>query len=241
MGLLMAKKSYYLIGDCHANQILKRAIEDLDFNLYGSGLEVFSHGGWAMRGFLKKIETAKDNFISEQAAAFRGKYGQKSCWVEKRQIKFSEIEDSENSVIIFFLGYIDIKNMLPLKNDSHKTITEFIFEIKKMFPKSLIQIIEPMPQFVISLYRDDENWTPYSYDQRRKQNDLFLQNLREIAKINGVEIIMSQSDILESFDTDIDNIREESSFFLEGKPTDNFLPHIYKGVWDNLKIILNLS
>lgn len=235
----MVKKTYYLIGDCHSNQILNRAIEDLDFDIYNNNFKVFAHAGWPMRAF-GTIEMEK-NFTSDINGSFRGEFWKVDNWKSIDPIKFLEIQDSENSVMIFFLGYIDIKNILPLKDDSYQSIERFMLEIKRFFPKSLIQIIEPMPQFTISLYRDDEKWIEYSYEQRRKQNDLFIENLREIAKINGVEIILSQSQILESFNTDIDNIGEESSLFFDNKPTDNFSANIYKGIWDKLKTILNLS
>lgn len=235
----MVKKTYYLIGDCHSNQILNRAIEDLDFDIYNNNFKVFAHAGWPMRAF-GTIEMEK-NFTSDINGSFRGEFWKVDNWKSIDPIKFSEIEDNENSIIIFFLGYIDIKNILPLKKDSYKTIKRFMVEIKNYFPKSTIQIIEPMPQFVQSLYRDDEKWTEYSYEQRKEKNDVFIETLRAYAKINGIEIILSQSDILEIFGADVENVGEEYSFFIDGKATDNFLPEIYKGIWDKLKIILNLS
>jgi hypothetical protein len=234
------KKTYYLIGDCHSNQILKRYIEDLSVDI---DFKVFASGGWPMRAFgTTKI---KDDFISDKNGTLRkvykdGVYRGKE-WVEIDPLKFSEIKDSEDSVIIFFLGYIDIKNILPLKNDSYESIERFFLEIKKFFPKSLIKIIEPMPQFKISLYRDEENWTEYSYGQRREQNDLFLKNLRSIAKNSGIEIVLTQEEIMKSFNVGIDDIAEESSFHMNYKPTDNFSVKIYKGVWDSLKISLHIS
>lgn len=74
--------------------------------------------------------------------------------------------DKENSVVMPWFGYIDIKNWLPQKNlknykDVNEVVDIYVDKTVNKFKKSKIIFINPMPQFVVIIAA---RWANFSSD-----------------------------------------------------------------------------
>ena len=112
--------------------------------------------------------------------------------------------DSEDSIVMPWLGYIDIRNWLPqtdLNNyKSAKDVVDvYVNNVIKKFNKSKIIFIEPLPQFICIV---TNNWARMSadpdieFERRYEQHLLFVEELRLKCKELGLQAPVKPSEIL---------------------------------------------
>jgi len=110
--------------------------------------------------------------------------------------------NKDNSIVMPWLGYIDIKNWIPdktLKNyKDAKEVVEIYFEnTVKRFPNSKIIFINPVPQFEIIIaqasFKSDK---AIDFEKRHESHLEFTEILKNKCIDNGLEIPMDIANIL---------------------------------------------
>lgn len=177
----MTSKKLYLIGDCQSTRIYENHI-DGDFIVWGKG------GMSAWNFDPKKFTQQNLRSSSPESPRFNKK---KTNW---RDIK-------DDSVIMFWFGYIDVKYLLPKYNNADECAKRYINTIMENFPNSRKIIIEPHPQFLENMILYWEDVPEYSYTERMTQNALFVAALFHYASAQGLEVI-TQKQILDCIGVD---------------------------------------
>ena len=126
----------------------------------------------------------------------------------RKKTNWREIQD--DSVIMFWFGYIDVKYLLPKYNNADECAKKYIGTIMENFPNSKKIILEPHPQFLENMILSWEDVEEYSYADRMIQNDLFSAALFHYAGLHGLEVI-TQKQILECIGVDQLTIRHANS------------------------------
>jgi len=174
-------RKLYLIGDCQSTRIYENHT-DGDFIVWGKG-------GMSAWNFDPKRFTQQNlRSSSPESPRFNRK---KTNW---REIK-------DDSVIMFWFGYIDVKYLLPKYNNADECAKRYIDNIVKNFPNSKKIILEPHPQFLENMILYWEDVEEYSYADRMIQNDLFTAALFHYAGVHGLEVI-TQKQILDCIGVD---------------------------------------
>lgn len=171
----------YLVGDCQSTRIYENHFQG-DFIVWGKG-------GMSAWKFDPERFT-KQNLVSARLESPRFNRG-RTNW---RDIK-------DDSAIMFWFGYIDVKYLLPKYNNADECAKRYIDTILAHFPNSRKIIIEPHPQFTESMLLEWEDVADYSYSDRMKQNDLFCAALFHYASFHNLEVI-TQKQILECIGID---------------------------------------
>jgi hypothetical protein len=198
-------KKVYLIGDCHSTRIselYKHDIPDVKLKIWGKG-------GQHVYYFDTQLQEFRKNNI--RSSSFEHSVDRKIGSIGFRDIK-------DDGIVLSWFGYVDIKSLLPKHNDAAETVKKYIDGIKNYFPKSTIKIIEPIPQFVESILMPEEDIPDFSYELRKQQNDLFLQELRNYAKLCNIEILISQEEILNCInlkELHLDQATKIGNFYLD--------------------------
>ena len=175
----------YMVGDCH----LSRALEHYNPSDYENNFIVWAKAGTKAFGF-DVNELKSENMISSGVEIQR-KY-------PHTPITFSEIKD--DSVVVFWLGYIDIRLFLNKYKNADEVVKSYIDHIKSNFTNSRVILLEPLPQFTEMLLKYEGISPSYTYEERLDQNSQFLSALHKYAKEAGFEIAVTQQDILDVLD-----------------------------------------
>lgn len=183
-------RKLYLIGDCQSTRIYENHI-DGDFIVWGKG-------GMSAWNFNPKRFT-QQNLKSSSPDSPR---------FNRKKTNWREIQD--DSVIMFWFGYIDVKYLLPKYNNADECAKKYIGAIMENFPNSKKIILEPHPQFLENMILSWEDVEEYSYADRMIQNDLFSAALFHYAGLHGLEVI-TQKQILECIGVDQLTIRHANS------------------------------
>jgi hypothetical protein len=179
--------NFYIIGDCHTSRIREfydKDAEDLNIVFWGRGGEAFHR--------FDPDEYKRLN----QESSYMEIHAPLPKYIElNTTVPFNEIKD--DGVIIFWLGYIDVKYFLNKWNNAEWVIERFMDRIRSYFPNSKICFVEPFPQFIDWLSAEDEH-KEISYEDRQIQNKLLNDALHAAAKKNEMDIIITQKDILDA-------------------------------------------
>jgi len=217
-----------VIGDCHASRLIKHN----HLNTNDIKLKIWSKGGLRFSyklGFDPNPLFIKDTVSDKIEYPILNNKDYNDTDNPDYAIKFSKIDNK--GIIIFWLGYVDIKNFIftnPEK-DYYKILDNSILNIKKYFNNSKIMFIEPIPQFIPFVSPKTEDWQEIDYKIRSKQNDIFLKNLKIVTKKHDIDILISQTEIMDCIGKK--EITEKDIVSLE---RDALLENDYKKIYELL-------
>jgi hypothetical protein len=188
-------KKVTLIGDCHSLRIL----EHWDPNSCPIKLKIWGKGGtkaWninlnQMKNFKEKSEKVEYGFIYYDIHD------------DKNNVSISFDQITNQDLILVWIGYVDIKNFLPLYNNSEIVVKKYIENFVKYFKNSNVRFIEPFPQFKETILHPEEELRAYSYEQRMYQNKKFIKNLRKFSKKFNLKEPISQEKIYKAIGFDV--------------------------------------
>jgi hypothetical protein len=178
-------KNVYLIGDCHLARVSEH------FNKEKSEMNMVFWGKAA-----KSIYNIDFKKMYEEGEMSSGKEEQK--FPNDGVISFSEIKD--DGILFSWLGYVDVRTFLTKYNNADLVAKKYIDDLVENFPNSKIIIIEPLPQFTEMLLKYDGISPSYTYEDRLKQNKLFLESMHKYAGIAGIKNFITQKEIYDAID-----------------------------------------
>jgi hypothetical protein len=109
------------------------------------------------------------------------------------KVSFKEVEESD--LIMPWIGYIDIRQYLPVHQNADEVAKIVVDKFIKFFPDKKIRFIEPLPQFTEMLLKYEGIHPSYTYEERLEQNKLYIEGLRKYSKEAGFMEPVSQQDI----------------------------------------------
>ncbi len=178
-------KNVYLIGDCHLARVSEH------FDKEESEINMVFWGKAA-----KSIYNIDFKKMYEENELSSGKEEQK--FQNDGVIPFSEIKD--DGILFSWLGYVDVRTFLTKYNDADAVAKKYIDDLVTNFPNSKIIIIEPLPQFTEMLLKYDGISPSYTYEDRLKQNKLFLESMHKYAELAGIKKFITQKEIYDAID-----------------------------------------
>lgn len=218
-----------LIGDCHSSRVLTEHLyskNNIDFVVWSKGGLKLSYG--EIKGFDPFILYSK-NSLSDP---FEGDPFINALGLYERP--FSTIKD--DGVILIWIGYVDIKNILPTCNNSDKIIEKSIINLKNFFKNGKLLFVEPFPQFYNFHSPKNEKHIEHSFKERQQQNEIFIKNLKFLLKKHNLPQPISQKNIIEctGIKTFDETVMEPSGIDENGKliyERDALLQKYYKNIY----------
>lgn len=204
-------KDIFMFGDCHTHWIRKK---------------IPSLAGLGMGG----LNVAYINSI------FELKYDKNDS---RAKIVQDALKDAlEYKDIVVWIGYVDIKQFLPKWKNAELIVKNFVFYMREYFPKANLYFIEPFPQYEETIYVSEQSdptnvRIPYSYEERRKQEILFINALHKACMENGLEAPITQSEIVKSLG--VEKITTHISQIFENKPADHLKTDLYLEIGEMIK------
>ena len=175
-------KPVYMIGDCHTSRIS----EHWDPNNCNFEIKFWGKAGenaWNFNPKELKILNQKSSGVELPAIHVK----------DKLITKWRDIKD--DGLILAWLGYVDSRQYLSKYNNAEECAKKYIDSLIEYFPNSIIQIIEPLPQFVELNEKYKNQIEPYSYEERSKQNFIFCETLNKYAKEKNINKPITQQEI----------------------------------------------
>lgn len=152
--------------------------------------------------------------------------------------------NSEDNIIMPWLGYIDVRNWLPqteLKNyvDVESVVKTYIDNATSKFSKARVIFIEPMPQFiciVTSRFRFNHTDPAIEFEERHEFQLKFVAELRKQCLERGLEQPVSVASIL---GTDMIETKMQPkrpiNYFLNDHLTPQYYTQILEHIYSNVK------
>ena len=180
-------KKVFIFGDCHTARIWEHySPRDCPVNLKMWGLA--GTRIWDLPNRLPKA--IKENLESSGVEA-----ATKQIEFEPK-VKFEEYLDS--NLIMPWLGYVDIRQFLSKYNNADEVAKIYVETILNIFKDKKIRFIEPLPQFTEMLLKHEGISPSYEYEDRLKQNNLFIESLRKYSDEAGLMGPILQKGIYET-------------------------------------------
>lgn len=180
-------KPVYIFGDCHS----ARVYEHWNPKECPVDLTVWGKGGtncWSL-----KLKTKYEENLLSSGVETNNLHG-----VSREELIFGFNKIKDNGLIMPWLGYCDIRQYLPKYNNAEFLVEKYFKEITDYYQNSKIKFIEPLPQFT-EMYLKYEGIHPsYTYEERIKQNDIFINHLRKLCFDYGLEKPISQEQIYDA-------------------------------------------
>ena len=161
-------KKVALIGDCHSTRILDHYNPlacPVELKVWGRA------GAYAWRNDPSKM--FKQGAISSSAEDQPLYYSPEN----RGAISFDKI--IEQDLIFVWLGYIDIRQMLPGHKNADVCVKQYVERFISYFNNCEIRFIEPLPQFIPLLLKSPGLHPEYSYEERMIQNNEFVKYLKK--------------------------------------------------------------
>jgi hypothetical protein len=178
-------KSVHLIGDCHSTRIWEHWNPEtcpVDFKVWG----VAGMTAYAFDPVKFEEEKYESSGIESQSDYFNMP---REHWVRP----FSEFKNPD--LVLVWLGYVDIRQWLPKHKNTEEVVIKYLDRIREYYKDSVIQIIEPLPQFTEMLLKYEGISPSYTYDERQSINKIFIDTLNEYAKKHGMITPVTQKEI----------------------------------------------
>lgn len=235
----------YLVGDCHSWRVwkehLKRIISDSSYRSLHNEPDLWSHKvennsdfnflAWGKSGESAfNFNPKKYSHFKEASDLFNfhgpgGPENMKTCYSTLDQIK-------KDGTVIIWLGYIDIKNNLPKKQNAKEVVEFYVQNCIDHFGKENIVFAEPFPQFKETIVFPNEPRDLFLYDDRKKQNDLFIEYLNEEIIKHKLLSPITQKEILNSLNMEYLSIKDADLDKDFGFPLDGLKEDFYKNIFD---------
>jgi hypothetical protein len=178
-------KSVHLIGDCHSTRVWEHWNPEtcpVDFKVWG----VAGMTAYAFDPIKFEAEKLKSSGIetSNQYIAEPVEY-----WVKP----FDEFKSPD--IVMLWLGYVDIRQWLPKHQNTRDIVIQYLDRIREYYKGSVIQLIEPLPQFTEMLLKYEGISPSYTYGERQNINNIFIDTLNDYAKEHGMIAPITQQEI----------------------------------------------
>ena len=178
-------KKVYLIGDCHTTRVWEHWNPEtcpVDFKAWGmAGLTA-----WSFDPELYSAENKKSEGL-ENINQYVDK--PQEWWIRD----FNEFKDP--AIVLIWLGYVDIRQRLVEYNNAIEDAYQMLDRVRNYYKNSIIQIIEPLPQFTEMLLKYDGISPTFTYEDRQNQNNIFCGALREYAQEHNMLTPITQQSI----------------------------------------------
>ena len=178
-------KKVYLIGDCHTTRVWEHwnpETSPVDFKAWGiAGLTAWSFNPDTYLAENKKSEGLENvnQYINKP----------QEWWVRD----FSEFKDPD--IVLIWLGYVDIRQRLVEYNNAKEDAYQMLDRIRRYYKDSVIQVIEPLPQFTAMLLKYDGISPTFTYEERQNQNFIFCEALKEYTQKHNMLTPITQQEI----------------------------------------------
>jgi hypothetical protein len=178
-------KKVYLIGDCHTTRVWEHWNPDtapVDFKAWGmAGLTAWSFNPEVYSSENKKSEGLENvNLYIDKPQEW---------WIRD----FSEFKDPD--IVLIWLGYVDIRQRLVDYNNAKEDAYQMLDRVRSYYKNSVIQIIEPLPQFTEMLLKYDGISPTFTYEDRQNQNNIFCGALKEYTQQHNMLTPITQQEI----------------------------------------------
>jgi len=178
-------KKVYLIGDCHTTRVWEHWNPDtapVDFKAWGmAGLTAWSFNPDTYSAENKKSEGLENvNLYIDKPQEW---------WIKD----FNEFKDPD--IVLIWLGYVDIRQRLVDYNNAKEDAYQMLDRVRSYYKNSVIQIIEPLPQFTEMLLKYDGISPTFTYEDRQNQNNIFCGALKEYTQQHNMLTPITQQEI----------------------------------------------
>lgn len=217
-------KKVTLIGDCHSARIFEH-YDPLNcpilFQAWGKG------GTNAWNNDPKKM--------SEEKALSTGTEEPSLYYSPKNNgaISFEKIVNQD--LILVWLGYVDIRQMLPGHKDAENCVKQYVKRFVEYFNESEVRFIEPLPQFIPILLKSPGLHPEYTYNERIEQNNEFIKFLKKYSNEYNLKPPISQEQIFKALELSAEEMTEDKTRVNLNHPVDA-LKQEYMGKIYNLFI-----
>lgn len=218
-------KTVNLIGDCHSTRVWQwwdPQTCPVNFKVWGkAGLKAWSFYPEKMERELEQssgIET-----VSQYIEHPQGEY-----WVKP----FDEFKKSD--LIMLWVGYVDIRQWMPkyepLEHNSKEVIIKYLDRARDYYKESQIQLIEPLPQFT-EMHLKYEGISPsYTYEERQKINNIFIDTLNEYAIKHNMLTPITQQEIKDAIG--FQELTSECVHSVATHPQDSLKPELWGKIYN---------
>lgn len=215
-------KKVTLIGDCHS----ARVYEYWNPNSCSVKFQAWGRGG--TNSWMN--DPAKMSEINDLSSGTER--GNEFYLGDQNDLKlnFSKIVDQD--LILVWLGYVDIRQMLPKHKNADFTVKQYMDRFIEHFKNSKVRFIEPLPQFKQNIMKYDELHAIYSYEERLEQNNEFVKSLRKYSDEYGLDKPVSQDQICNAVGLTFDDFTEDKTPNYAPHPLDTLKPEYMKKIYD---------
>jgi hypothetical protein len=179
----------YLIGDCHVVRVLEHG----RFKSIAKEAEITIWGRAGLSCFHLDIENLQNtNALSSPL---------ETGSAPELTIDYNLIKN--DGIIMPWIGYVDIRQFLVKYKNAEIVVKKYVDDFIRSYPNSILQFIEPLPQFV-DMYMKYEGFNEtYSYEARQAENQDFINALRSYCKELNLPEPLSQDKIYTAVGVDI--------------------------------------
>ena len=203
-------KKVYLLGDCHTTRVYEHWNPEtcpVDFKAWGlAGMTA-----WTFDPFELENEEKLSNGIENINEYVKKEYS----FVKK----FNEFKDPD--IVLVWLGYVDIRQRLPEWDNAEKDAYQILDRIRAYYTNSVIQVIEPLPQFTEMLLKYDGISPVQTYEERQRQNHIFCAALNEYTKNHNMLKPITQQEIKDAVGIQEFTIEHAADVFPLDQPWHN--------------------
>ena len=208
-------KSLYITGDSHAGKMANVLFENMH-NKYVPSKEfstvtseyydkvvdhIDENGNKVLHGMSSVLASIKSE---DGSIAMASTPGRSALNLDYDFYDYTSGWDSEDSIVMPWYGYIDIKNWLPqtnLKNykNTEQVVDAYVEKTIKKFKKSKIVFINPMPQFLVVATARWSNFASdpdIQFEDRYSYHLEFTENLKNKCISSGLDSPINVSEIL---------------------------------------------
>ena len=179
-----------IFGDCHT----ARVWEHYTFDESKFILKMWGKGGVFVYGLNIDDKISNDEISSGVEMPTKDYINEKIMNKEwEPKIKFTEIAESD--LIMPWLGYVDIRQLLPKYKNPELIARMLVDKFLTAFPNKKLRFIEPLPQFTEMLLKYEGISESYEYKDRLEQNNKFIAELRKYCDEKNIMKPVSQDDI----------------------------------------------
>jgi hypothetical protein len=215
----MDKPKLYMVGDCH----IIRAFEYGRFTEIAEKVDAIVWGRAGLSCWHLDI-----GFLQEQHHLSNPlEYAQDGA---DFAIDYNAIKD-EGKIIMPWIGYVDIRQYLVKYKDADYIVKKYVDDFVKHYPNSIIQFIEPLPQFTKMWMKYEGFNIDYSYEERQEQNHIFIKELRDYCQELNLPEPISQKEIYEAIGKNIlteDVVQQKN----RPHPVDALQDHYYAQIYE---------
>ena len=178
-------RSLILIGDCHSTRVWQHWNPNeckFDFRVWGlAGMTAYAFDPEKLREE-KTLSSGIENynvFVNRTPDAWK--------------ISFDYFQRA--NIVFIWLGYVDIRQWLPKHKNTKEVVINYIDKVRSYYRDSIIQLVEPLPQFTEMLLKYDGISPSYTYEERQNINKIFVDTMNEYAKENNMLKPITQDEI----------------------------------------------